>query len=167
MTVAAHGGELLLHQFFDRTQRIALGRIAERNGDAAAAGTRRAADPVDIGFRDVRQLEIDDVGHVVDIDPACGNVGCDKNARASGAKSFERTLARVLRFVAVNGIDWRCRGRCETIRRTSRMKPMSNIRSASSMTRTDTEPSRTCFCCIRSSNRPGVATRISTPERNA
>jgi hypothetical protein len=44
------------------------------------------------------------------------------------------------------------------------MKPMSSMRSASSRTRICTLPRFTAFCPTRSSSRPGVATRISTPR---
>jgi hypothetical protein len=47
------------------------------------------------------------------------------------------------------------------------MNPMSSIRSASSSTKTSMASSRTNPCCIRSSSRPGVATRMSIPPRNA
>src|SRR6266568_317004 len=104
MTVAAHDCEILLHQFLDRTQRVALGRIAECDGDTAAAGARRASDPMYIGFCDIGQFKIDHMGHIIDIDPACGNVGRDENTRASGAKSFQRALTGILRLVSVNGI---------------------------------------------------------------
>jgi hypothetical protein len=46
-------------------------------------------------------------------------------------------------------------------------KPMSSIRSASSRTRISTCPRLATLCPTRSSRRPGVATRISMPPRNA
>ncbi len=46
---------------------------------------------------------------------------------------------------------------------TSWMKPMSSMRSASSSTRTSTVDRSMKPCCCRSSRRPGVATRMSTP----
>ena len=42
---------------------------------------------------------------------------------------------------------------------------MSSMRSASSSTKTSTWSSMTARCCIRSSSRPGVATKTSTPLR--
>ena len=47
---------------------------------------------------------------------------------------------------------------------TSWMKPMSNIRSASSSTRICTWPRSSMPCWCRSSRRPGVATSKSTPR---
>jgi hypothetical protein len=53
-------------------------------------------------FGHVRQIEIDDVRHPVDIDAAGGNVGGDKHAGLSVAKTGERAFALRLGFVAVN-----------------------------------------------------------------
>ena len=47
------------------------------------------------------------------------------------------------------------------------MKPMSSMRSASSRTNTSRRSSRTRPWPIRSSRRPGVATRMSTPRASA
>ncbi len=44
---------------------------------------------------------------------------------------------------------------------------MSSIRSTSSRMKTSTSSRRTKPCCTRSSSRPGVATRISTPRSSA
>ena len=52
-----------------------------------------------------------------------------------------------------------------TIFRMSRMKPMSSMRSASSRTSTETPSKVTARLLWRSSRRPGVATRMSTPPR--
>ncbi len=48
---------------------------------------------------------------------------------------------------------------------TSWMKPMSSMRSASSSTSISTWDRSMKPCCCRSSRRPGVATRMSTPLR--
>ena len=76
---------------------------AERNRRTGRTGARRSADAMDIVFRDVRQLEVDDVRHVFDIDPACGDVGGHEHPGVARAKTGERALALRLRFVAVNG----------------------------------------------------------------
>ena len=52
-----------------------------------------------------------------------------------------------------------------TMLRTSRMKPMSSMRSASSRTKISTRVEAHAPCSIRSSSRPGVATKMSTPRR--
>ena len=49
-----------------------------------------------VALGNVRQFEIDDMGDVVDVEAARGNVGGDQDSRPSRAEYFERTLARVL-----------------------------------------------------------------------
>ena len=54
-----------------------------------------------------------------------------------------------------------------TILRMSGKKPMSSMRSASSSTSTSTSPKRASPWLMRSTRRPGVATRMSVPRRSA
>ena len=68
-------------------------------------------------------------------------------------------------MVAENSSVCRRAGSMPAMRRTSRTKPMSSMRSASSSTKASTWSSRRWPCPIRSSRRPGVATRRSTPRR--
>ncbi|MCA9553176.1 MAG: GAF domain-containing protein, partial [Myxococcales bacterium] len=70
-------------------------------------------------------------------------------------------------MVALNRSDCRFFGRASMILRTSRMKPMSSMRSASSRTKISTRERSACPWPMRSRRRPGVATRISTPRRSA
>ena len=58
-------------------------------------------------------------------------------------------------------------GSVATMRCTSRTKPMSSMRSASSSTSTSTQSKRRCFLLCKSSRRPGVATKISGILRSA
>src|SRR5260370_21738304 len=51
---------------------------AERQRGSAGAGACGSPDPMHVALRHVRDLEIDDVRHAVDIDTARGNVGCDQ-----------------------------------------------------------------------------------------
>ena len=64
----------------------------KRDGDAAGAGARGAADAVDIAFRLVRQIEIDDVGDAGHVDAARGDVGRHQHAGAAGAEALQRSL---------------------------------------------------------------------------
>ena len=59
-----------LEQPFDQPKLFPLRRIAEGNGDTGCSGTRRASDAVHIAFRFLRQVVINDVRYVVDIDTA-------------------------------------------------------------------------------------------------
>ena len=70
-------------------------------------------------------------------------------------------------IVAEKNSVWRCFGSAAITLRTSWMKPMSSMRSASSSTNTSRRSSRTRPWPIRSSRRPGVATRTSTPRASA
>src|SRR6185437_10808479 len=94
--------DALLDKLLDVAQEGALLAIAERDGDAVGAGSRGAADAVDIAFRHVRQVEIDDMGDAVDVDAARRYVGGDEDADLAGAEILERLLPRALRFVAVD-----------------------------------------------------------------
>ena len=69
--------------------------------------------------------------------------------------------------VAENSTVWRSVAVCSRSRRTTGRKPMSAMRSASSMTTRSTAPRSTRPWPIRSSRRPGQATRTSTPLRRA
>src|SRR6185503_4016815 len=89
-------------QPLDVAQISALLVVAERYGDAVAAGARGAADAVDVALGDVRQVVVDDVADAVDVDAACGNVGGDQGAQRAGAEGTEHALTLVLRLVAVD-----------------------------------------------------------------
>src|ERR1700709_1575810 len=56
-----------------------------------------------VGFGHVRQLEVDHVADVVDVDAPRGNVGPDQNLDVAAAKALERTSSGILRLVAMNG----------------------------------------------------------------
>jgi hypothetical protein len=59
---------------------------------------------MDIGFRHVWQLVIDDMGDAIDIDAARGDVACHQHLGPAVAKIGDGALARTLRLVAVDGI---------------------------------------------------------------
>ena len=65
--------------------------------------------------------------------------------------------------VALNNKVWRCLGRRFKIKLISSMKPISNMRSASSNTRVLMWLKSTAPLLRWSSNRPGVATNTCTP----
>jgi hypothetical protein len=60
---------------------------------------------MDIGLGRLRQFEIDDMGHTLDIDAARGDVGRDHDACATTAKSVEHAQTLALALVAMD-----CRG---------------------------------------------------------
>src|SRR6476646_5283194 len=89
-------------QSLDVAQEHRLLVIAERNRDALGAGARGAADAVDVGFRNVRQVVIEHVADAVDVDAARGDVGRDQRAQFAVTEVGEHALALVLRFVAMD-----------------------------------------------------------------
>ena len=97
-----HDGDALVGQPLDTLELAALAAVAERDRNARGAGARGAADAMDIALGIRRQLEVDDVGHAVDVDAARGEIGGDQHARLAAAEVLERLLTGVLRLVAVD-----------------------------------------------------------------
>src|ERR1700742_1901890 len=69
----------------DADQALDIAQIAEllaacdeRDRDTFGASARGAADAMHVSLRHVGQIEIYDMADAVDIDAACGNVGCDQ-----------------------------------------------------------------------------------------
>ena len=75
---------------------------AERHGDPGGAGPARAADPVDVAFRLVREVEVDHVRQVDDVEAPGGDVRRHEHSRHAPLEARQRLLARVLRLVAVD-----------------------------------------------------------------
>ncbi|OIQ66117.1 hypothetical protein GALL_523180 [mine drainage metagenome] len=85
-------------------------------------------------------------------------------ATRAGSRSIASASSAIsLGIVAEKNSVCRLIGSLATILRMSLMKPMSNMRSASSRTRNSTCPSFSPLLCTRSSRRPGVATMTSMP----
>src|SRR5215216_2496648 len=95
-------GDALVGQPLDALELAALAAVAERQGDARGAGTRGAADAMDVALGVGRQLVVDDVRDARDVDAARGEIGGDQHAGAAAAEVVERLLAGVLRLVAVD-----------------------------------------------------------------
>ena len=63
------------NQFFDRFEQIQFIDTDQRHGLTLVAGPSGAADTVDIVLGDVRQLEVDHVRQLVDVQTARGDIG--------------------------------------------------------------------------------------------
>ena len=87
----------------DLLQELALFLVTEGDRDAVASGTRSAADAVDVAFGLIREVEVHDVGDLVDVDTASGDVGRNQDGDAAGAEALEGRRAGALRLVAVDG----------------------------------------------------------------
>ena len=61
-----------------------LARLDQGDRDALAAGPADPADAVDVGVRRRRHVVVDDVGEVVDVEAAGGDVGGDEQVGRAG-----------------------------------------------------------------------------------
>ena len=77
--------------------------VDERDGDAGTPGPAGPADPVQVGLLVLGALVVDHVGHVVDVQPARGDVGGDEHVDLAAAERAQRSLALALAEVAVDG----------------------------------------------------------------
>ena len=139
------------------------------------AGARGAADAVDVAFRDVRQIVIEDMGDAVDVDAAGGDVGRDQDAHA-GRRGSRRARARAGSATCCRG--WRRRRMPDCSRlRTTRSAPClvrvkTSARSIVSALHQSRRAARACRAgrharcadrCARRCWRPGVtATRTGS-----
>jgi len=95
--------DTLADQSLDRTQERAFLAIAKGDGNAGSSRPRGAADPMHIGFRDIRQIEIDDMRDAIDIDAARRDVSCDEHFHAAVTKSGQGLFALSLALIAMDG----------------------------------------------------------------
>src|SRR5436190_15589512 len=72
----------LLNSFNER----GLLGVAKRNGNALRTGARSPTDAMHVGFRHIRQIEVDDVADTVDVNPTRGDIGGNKNSGRAVAK---------------------------------------------------------------------------------
>ena len=69
--------DVLTNHLLDATQILAFVLITKSNGDAPLAGAPRAPNAVHIDLGLVRQIQIDDMTDIRDIDAAARHVGGD------------------------------------------------------------------------------------------
>ena len=89
-------------QALDIAQQLVLVDADQRHGLTLVACTAGAADAVDIVFRHVRQLEVDHMGQLIDVQAACGDVGGHQHPYRAVLESGQGAGARTLRLVAVD-----------------------------------------------------------------
>ncbi len=89
-------------QLLDRLEERLLVDAHERDRLSVDAGATGAADPVDVVLGDHRQLEVDDVRELLDVDAARGDVGRDEQVDAAGLEVVERAHPLRLALVAVD-----------------------------------------------------------------
>lgn len=98
-----YDGDLPRDELLNIAQEFFFFSITKRKRNAAGACPAGPADPMDVSLRDIRQLEIDHMGQVVDIDTPCGDIGRHEDAGMAALEVYECALPGVLRFVAMNG----------------------------------------------------------------
>ncbi|CDD84942.1 uncharacterized protein BN589_00007 [Collinsella sp. CAG:289] len=81
---------------------VRLGHEGER--PAFLTGTTRTANAVDVVGRLLRNIEVDNVAHVRDIDAARENIRCHENLNATIAECGEGALALALAAVTMDGL---------------------------------------------------------------
>ena len=97
-----HGLDAGADQAFDITQVSAFRAVTKRDCDASLACARRPPNPVDIAFWHVWQLEIDDMGYVIDVNATCSNIGRHQNVHAPAFETAERAVTLALAAVAMD-----------------------------------------------------------------
>lgn len=91
--MGSFGFPLCLFLLFDEGQRVA--------GLPTATST---ADTMDIVFVGLWDIEIDDMGHIIDIEAARSDIGCDEHLEGILLEPAERSLALALRLVAMDRV---------------------------------------------------------------
>ncbi|OFA04350.1 hypothetical protein DUGA2_26240 [Duganella sp. HH101] len=92
----------LLDQLFDILQHLVLVHADQRHGFAGGAGAAGTADAVHIVLRNVRQVVVDHVRQLVDVDAARGDIGGHQHLQLVVLELGQRLGARRLALVAVD-----------------------------------------------------------------
>ena len=102
-TLDLHGRDDAVDQALDRGERLTLIVADEQVGNAVLAHASGSADPMDVVFRIVGHIVIDDVADALDIDTATDDVGGDEHGNLPAAKPLHDTIARGLGKIAMDG----------------------------------------------------------------
>jgi hypothetical protein len=82
-------GDRLSDETFDCGELAALLGSSECNGVTCPTGPGGTADPVDVVFRHVGQVEVDHMADIVDVKPSCGDVSRDEGIDIAPTKTSE------------------------------------------------------------------------------
>ena len=88
--------ELRVGRVLDVAQLAMLARLDERDRGAFAAGPPGPPDPVDVLVRVGRDVVVDDVRDVVDVEAACGDVRRDQDVQRAVAEAAHHPVAAFL-----------------------------------------------------------------------
>ena len=95
----------------DVLEHAVLAGLGQRDGHALAPGPADPADAVDVGLRRRRHVVVDDVGELVDVEAAGGDVGGDEQVGGAGAQPAHDPVALLLVHAAVQRLGPVARGR--------------------------------------------------------
>ncbi len=98
-----HYGHLLANELLDIFQVGKFLALAEGDGFTGKAGAARAANAVHVALRNVRQLIINHMAQLVNVNAAGGNIGGYEGADFTFLELLQGALAGVLAFIAVDG----------------------------------------------------------------
>ena len=93
--------DLLLGEPLDALSMPVLARLGQRDRDALAPGAADAADAVHVRLGRRRHVVVDDVGELVDVEAAGGDVGGDEQVGGAGAQPAHHPVALLLAHAAV------------------------------------------------------------------
>ena len=94
-------GDRRAGDLLDRLQHPVLARLGQRDGDALPPGAADPADPVHVELRRRRDVVVDDVGQLLDVQTAGGDVGGDEQVRRPAAEPAHHPVALLLAHAAV------------------------------------------------------------------
>ena len=94
----------LAREALDVLQHPVLARLGERDGHALAAGPADAADAVDVRLGGRGHVVVDDVGELVDVESARGDVGRDQEVGRPRPQAPHHPVPLLLRHAAVQGL---------------------------------------------------------------
>ena len=96
---------LFADEFLDILQIGLLFLITERNGHTFQAGTAGSADAMNVCFRDIGQIKIHNMRHVIHINASGGDVGGNQYPDIARLELGQRGDTIVLRLVTMDGRD--------------------------------------------------------------
>ncbi len=97
------GRDRSAEQLLDLAEEGRLVDADERDRVTGLLGSTRPADPVNVVLGDHRQLVVDDVRQVLDVEPTRGDLGRDEDRRPARFEVVEGADALALALVAVDG----------------------------------------------------------------
>ncbi len=98
-----HGklGQRALREALDQAEPTFFARCDEQQRVSSASGPSSSANPMDVGFQIHREIEVDDVADVIDVEPTRRHIRRNHHSQFLGAHPFEHGRSLGLRQIAV------------------------------------------------------------------